>query len=423
MGELELLARLEALEARVALLEGRSLPGREPVRPVTQQRDAIFDPARIGKCVLIVAGAYVLRALTELQLLPQLAGVILGFAYALFWMRVASLYYAVTGALIATALLWEATARFHLLSVPVASGMLLVAALTLTRTDPLVANIMATVAAIGLAAATLDALAPMIAISVLGVVTKQKRLPLIIAADVLAVVLVVVTLIGRTPYPVSVVEVGLIAFAVMWFRSPQALIGLAGAAAVARFHGGDVVPVAIASLAFGAVLYRRREIIQGALAIAALLLVPPPQLGILFAVVAVAAASLQRPIDSAAWAWAAVLAAFGSIPSLLAVAALTAASAAIAKKRTYLIAAAAAAVLVLPGLTPLVRTAMFAGTAVIVSLLPDARVLARLILIAGGAKIIVQDLRVANATSIVIALAMYGAAILFVSRSPRANRG
>src|SRR5204862_1031317 len=80
----------------------------------------ILDFALSGRSILIVGGAFLLRARTEAGWVPQLAGVALGFVYAMAWIVVAP----ETAALIAGALIVEATIRFHALDAP--AGALLV---------------------------------------------------------------------------------------------------------------------------------------------------------------------------------------------------------------------------------------------------------------------------------------------------------
>jgi len=80
----------------------------------------------IGRLLLGIAGAYFLRAITEAHVLPQLAGTLLGLAYAAAWLlsflryapsdRVIVALQGLTASLIAGPLVWESTIRFHSLS-------------------------------------------------------------------------------------------------------------------------------------------------------------------------------------------------------------------------------------------------------------------------------------------------------------------
>ena len=79
-----------------------------------------------GRALLGIAGAYVLRALTESHALPQQAGVSAGIFYSMLWLawaarvaqarRVEAVLYSLTSALILAPLLWESTVRFHAVS-------------------------------------------------------------------------------------------------------------------------------------------------------------------------------------------------------------------------------------------------------------------------------------------------------------------
>jgi hypothetical protein len=147
----ELTERLHDLERRVAALEGHqedaaqpdlSVPPLERPRPPATWRG--FPPVEtpsgavpvLGKAVLGIAGAYLLRALAESSRVPKLPVLIIAILYACFWMvwavrtqtasRFASLTYAVTSALILSPLLWESTVRFQVLS-PAFAAVVLVA--------------------------------------------------------------------------------------------------------------------------------------------------------------------------------------------------------------------------------------------------------------------------------------------------------
>src|SRR5204862_7673283 len=114
-----LVERITQLEQRVAALETGVAQAFQPA-PVEDSPSPILDFALIGRSILIVGGAFLLRALTEAGWVPQLAGVALGFVYAMAWIVVAP----ETAALIAGALIVEATIRFHALDAP--AGALLV---------------------------------------------------------------------------------------------------------------------------------------------------------------------------------------------------------------------------------------------------------------------------------------------------------
>ncbi len=179
-----LTARLESLELRVCALEHpseASSPKSAPQPPLPQieqpGEDAPFAQAAgafsvLGKAMLGIAGAYLLRAVAEMSSLPRLAVAAVAVAYALLWLvwavRVksrewlASSVYASTSALILAPLLWELTLRFKLLPAAATAGLLcaFVAAATALAWNrdsaPVfwVANVAAALAALALAFAT-----------------------------------------------------------------------------------------------------------------------------------------------------------------------------------------------------------------------------------------------------------------------------
>jgi hypothetical protein len=143
-----LTTRLDALESRVALLEHPSeapapLPAPAPALSEIQLAPAIAASsfaqsgatfAVLGKAMLGMAGAYLLRAVAESGSFPKLAAVALAIAYAGTWLvwavRVpvgewfASTTYAGTSALILAPMLWELTLRFKVLTPSVAAAVL-----------------------------------------------------------------------------------------------------------------------------------------------------------------------------------------------------------------------------------------------------------------------------------------------------------
>lgn len=138
-----LTTRLDALENRVTLLEHpceapAALPAPVPLEipaigPSSfTQSGATF--AVLGRAMLGMAGAYLLRAVAESGSFPKLAAVSLAIAYAAAWLigaiRVpagqwfAGTTYAGTSALILAPMLWELTLRFKVLSPTVAAALL-----------------------------------------------------------------------------------------------------------------------------------------------------------------------------------------------------------------------------------------------------------------------------------------------------------
>jgi hypothetical protein len=138
--------RLENLERRVSALERPSetagpfpVPAAHPAAAVPSagtdnlpEASGVF--AVVGKAMLGIAGAYLLRAVAESGSFPKLAVVALALAYAGMWLvwasrvpaeaRLASTAYAATAALILAPMLWELTLVFKVLSAFVTAGIL-----------------------------------------------------------------------------------------------------------------------------------------------------------------------------------------------------------------------------------------------------------------------------------------------------------
>jgi hypothetical protein len=136
----ELAESVRALQARLSNLEGAGSPaasgdstaGAVLARPPEGERaslDAVLP--LVGKVVLILGGAFLVRMLTEAGTLPPRVGVFVGLVYGGFWLAwadrvagrgraLAALLLGGTGLLIACPLLWEATTRFQALDAGVA---------------------------------------------------------------------------------------------------------------------------------------------------------------------------------------------------------------------------------------------------------------------------------------------------------------
>ncbi len=149
--EQRLESRLESIERRLDALE-HPLAARWPLpspetnatpastaavaEPITQS-GGMFSV--LGKAMLGIAGAYVLRAVAETSSLPRLAIASAGIAYAFLWLagaarvrggpRYTSSLYAGTSALILAPMLWELTLRFRVLPAAIAAGVVLAYAL------------------------------------------------------------------------------------------------------------------------------------------------------------------------------------------------------------------------------------------------------------------------------------------------------
>lgn len=154
----ELAERLQNLERRVAVLEGRpgpatptqlELAGTEqtpPQTPATRRRLPLVETTAgvvpvLGKAILGIAGAYLLRAIAESGAVPRLSILLVAIVYAGLWMvwavrthgtsRFASITYGVTSVLILSPMLWESTVSFQVLS-PVSTSVVLFAFVAMT---------------------------------------------------------------------------------------------------------------------------------------------------------------------------------------------------------------------------------------------------------------------------------------------------
>jgi hypothetical protein len=135
--------RLQELEKRVAALERGAAPAASaPVetflgikQPGKEKRAGSTNVAAVlGKAVLAIAGAYLLRAIAESGALPRMAMLAAGVVYAGGWLvwavrshrrsGFASTILGLTTAAILAPLLWEGTVRFHVLTAGTASAVL-----------------------------------------------------------------------------------------------------------------------------------------------------------------------------------------------------------------------------------------------------------------------------------------------------------
>ena len=146
----QLSEQVRSLERRLAALEGRtensqstepqpSFVSLERPRPPATWRGflPVETPSGVvpilGKAVLGIAGAYLLRAIAESSSVPKLPVLFVAIVYACFWMlwavhihaasRFASITYGITSTLILSPLLWESTVRFQVLSPAVAAAV------------------------------------------------------------------------------------------------------------------------------------------------------------------------------------------------------------------------------------------------------------------------------------------------------------
>lgn len=189
---------LRALEARVAALEATSL---EPhasidagdadstVPGALPRFDLVPALTLVGRALMALGGAYLLRALTEGNIWPSTVGITLAFGYAAAWLAAAdrsgrrhppaAIFNGATAVMIALPLLWESVTRFQTIGPWVASVVLVastlapIAVAVRRRLQPLawIALVGGLTASVALTAAT-GALLPFAAAAiVLGVTT------------------------------------------------------------------------------------------------------------------------------------------------------------------------------------------------------------------------------------------------------------
>ena len=184
----ELTARLTRLEVRVAELEARPAGAGKKAAPEAFE-PAIAGPsvpqgalALVGRTLLVLAGAYLVRALTDGHVLPAAAGVALGLAYAaalqlladreaLAGRHASAVFHDIASSAIAFPLIWEATTRFAL--PPRAGYAALVAFFALgvgvawhrrLRANAVVTTLLALATAVALLVSTHDLIAAMAAL-------------------------------------------------------------------------------------------------------------------------------------------------------------------------------------------------------------------------------------------------------------------
>ena len=130
--------RVEEIELRLEIRASGAEPQVEPP-PAVQgsglENATVSVLPLAGRSLLGLAGAYLLRALTEGGVLSPGAGVAIGILYAVLWLvwaartpaekRLETALHSVTSVLVLSPLLWEATLRFQVVSTWTAAAVLL----------------------------------------------------------------------------------------------------------------------------------------------------------------------------------------------------------------------------------------------------------------------------------------------------------
>jgi hypothetical protein len=259
----QLSERLRELERRVAALEHspeRTTQSRSELAAVAARTPRPDSSRRVfplleipsgavpilGKAVLGIAGAYLMRAIAESGTIPKLPVLIVAIVYAALWMvwavrthdanRFASVTYGVTSALILSPLLWESTVRFQVLS-PAFSSVVLSAFAVLTlmlawqrnlQIIPWVATLATVITALALIIATHELVPLTTALLIVALATEAAaclghRLSLravpAIAADFAVWVLIDVMTssegIPEAYHPVAPITLALLSFALL----------------------------------------------------------------------------------------------------------------------------------------------------------------------------------------------------------------
>jgi hypothetical protein len=140
----QLVARMEALEHRVSALEhhpAASTPSPAPLSttaalPSAPALESISAFSVLGRAMLGIAGAYLLRAAADSNLLSSPLAAAIAIPYAIAWLILAvrvpagawfpSTIYAATSALILSPMLWELVFRFQILAAPGAAAVIAV---------------------------------------------------------------------------------------------------------------------------------------------------------------------------------------------------------------------------------------------------------------------------------------------------------
>jgi hypothetical protein len=276
---------------------------------------------------------------------------------------------------------WETTVRFHIITPIVASVLIAAFGLLFLRRDPVLAWV-GSVGAIAAAFAIGPSVAMLIAISVIGVFATKFEFaawPAAIAANIIAPILIVTKPPG-TP-------IALVVYAALWQLLPvqstiASLIGIGGTT---------------------------------------FLLIP--DLRILAAVWCAAgllAAEFRRPVESPIWIVAATI-----LTPVAGIAALVAFFR-VKQREERLVLLGVVAYSAFMGINaivnaPLIHTLILVTFASLLALIPmwETRILARVALVAGGLQIVIEVLRLGNAAMLVVAFALYGAALIVVSKLVR----
>jgi hypothetical protein len=319
----DLILQVHDLQRRVLNLEKRignavaseALPAAEtptPAAPADLAPDLNLPSNTVpvlGRMLVAIAGAYVLRALTEWSVLPAAAGVAIGLLYALVWLwiaarsnassRFAAAVSCSTSVFILVPLVWEATERLKVMSSAASAAVLVAFALTAlalgSRTPHRIVSLIAVSASLVMAFALLlarnDVVPFLTALLILAAAMEAAawrdrssgaRLLAALAADasvllfsflmsagrgmpetwvpvslyaVLAAQIALVVIYTGTAVTQTIFRRRTLAFAEMAQTAAALLIGIGGVVWVFKAHHAIMLGLGIAALAAGLICY------------------------------------------------------------------------------------------------------------------------------------------------------------------------
>jgi hypothetical protein len=437
--------RLDAIDERLRVIEEHlalaQVPAPEPLRVSAPPRENILSLT--GRAILVLGGAFLLRAATESTTLKPQIGIALGLVYAVAWiaaaafaarkeLRTAAVFHSAVAAIIGYPIIGEAVTRFHVLGAVGAAivialfsiGMLIVARAYALHLPAWIATAGATIVALVLAYATRAPIPFALELTFVGVVAFLLSLNyvgwlLAIESDLFALFLVVAALLDESKENRAGLVITLLVFAVAWMAMTM------------RANAQTAVATLIG---IGA---------------ASALVLPASTMTILWAVTAIISAELARrkawpafAVQSAIWGVAAAIAGglfqftaaviAGEKTSIPILAMIAAASCLIAFARLDFArlpllaipacAAAAVAIHLVNSGAAFVRTIILAAAAVALAFIArrwkiaEAWQLAVVTLVLTGVQVIAQELRSGAPAMMFVALAIYGGAMLAIAR-------
>jgi hypothetical protein len=454
--------RLQVIEERLARLERAPMPtvAREresaEIAPEPEADETTPLLALTGKSILVLGGAFLLRAATESTALPKQIGIVLGLLYATAWIiaavlaaragrRPAAVFHSAVAAMVAYPIVWEATTRFGVLSAVTAAlllvgfsiALILVAHLHDLQWPAWIAVAGATMDALLLAWATKDVIPFLLELTLVGGVALFLSMNsvgwlLAIESDLFAIVLVVITLLDPSKEGRAAVVTSLLLFVLAWMTTiaragPQvaaaSLIGLAASSALVLPSSATTILWACAAVVAAEIARRLRSPAFAVQSVA---------WGILAAIggglFSFAASVLVQQSEPAAIPIPAMIAAALCLVAflrldfarVLPLAIATCGLAAILIHASLAIVGGASA-----NVLALVRTIVLAAIAVALASIGrrwsvrEASQLAAALLLMTGVQVIAQELRAGTAAIMFIALAVYGSAMLAIARLRR----